>query len=123
MFVSNKENKIRPALLVIDVQRAFLPFMSEQDRRLAPWSIGQAIDLFRNKKLPVIHVHHSDPVLGPKGDAPEFQAMDGLQAKAGETVIIKSHPSAFKETDLEGRLREMKVDTLFLVGLSVRADN
>ncbi|MBM4117652.1 hypothetical protein FJ251_07875 [bacterium] len=34
---------MQPALLVIDVQNAFLPYMAEQDKRIAPLTVNGAI--------------------------------------------------------------------------------
>ena len=42
--------KIVPALLVIDIQNEFLPFMSETDRKSAMDTINKAIAIFHEKK-------------------------------------------------------------------------
>ncbi len=110
--------KLRPALLVIDVQKAFLPYMSEQDQKTAPMMINGAIGLFRAHGFPVIRVYHTDPQWGPPPDSDAFQFSDAIQVKPEDTQVIKNYPSSFRKTDLERILREKGCNTLFLCGLS-----
>jgi nicotinamidase-related amidase len=109
---------MKPALLVIDVQKEFLPFMSEQDRKMAPLTINGAIWLFRMHGFPVIRIYHTDPQWGPKEDSEGFKFDDAIQVKPEDPMIVKNSPSGFKKTDLEKLLREKGCNTLFLCGLS-----
>lgn len=112
------QKKMKPALLVIDVQNAFLPYMSDQDKKMAPEIINGAIHLFRSQNLPVIRVYHTDPQWGPKPGSKEFEFPENIAVKLEDPKITKNHPSAFKKTELEKVLKGMGVNTLFLCGLS-----
>lgn len=109
---------MKPALLVIDVQKDFLPFMAEQDKRIAPLTINGAIWLFRTHEFPVIRVYHTDPNWGPAPDSDGFQFHEGIQVTPEDPQVVKNHPSAFQKTKLEQLLRERGVNAVFLCGLS-----
>ena len=110
--------RMKPALLVIDVQKDFLPYMSEQDRKMAPMMINGAIYLFRQHGFPVIRVYHTDPKWGPKTDSEGFQFDESIQVTPEDPQVIKNYPSSFKKTDLEKILRDRGCDTVFICGLS-----
>ena len=58
--------KMKPALLVIDIQNEYLPYMSEDEKKFAMLVINGAIWFFRENNLPIIRVYHSDLNWGPK---------------------------------------------------------
>ncbi len=113
--------KMKPALLVIDVQNAFVPFMAEQDRRLALQGINGAIELFRRNGYPVIRIYETDPSWGPKPDTEPFKFHPSIAVKADDPMVIKQFPSGFRQTELEPLLRSKGVNTVFLAGLSATA--
>jgi len=116
---NDKEKKqLKPALLVIDIQNQFLPYMSENDKKLALEMVNGAIWLFRQHGHPIIRVYHTDPNWGPKPDTESFEFPASINIKADDPKIIKNYPSAFKKTDLEKLLREKDCNTLYLCGLS-----
>jgi nicotinamidase-related amidase len=100
------------------MQKAFMPYMCEQDRRLVPDGVNGAIGLFRTRGLPVIKVCHTDPAWGVVPGAAVFPFVDGIQMLDEDPVVVKRHPSAFKGTGLAERLGTLGADTLFLAGLS-----
>jgi nicotinamidase-related amidase len=110
--------KMKPALLVIDVQNAFLPYMSDQDTRLAPEMINYVIAQFREHGYPVIRIYHTGLGSGPKPDTEPFEFAKSIAIQPDDPKIVKNYPNAFKKTGLESLLREKGVNTLFLVGLS-----
>jgi len=110
--------KIKPALLVVDVQNAFLPSMAEVDQKGAPEGINMAISLFRSFKQPVIRIYHTDPVVGPKPDSKAFEFPDTIQVNPEDPKVIKTFGSAFKKTELDKLLKEKGVNTVFICGLS-----
>ena len=68
--VTAQEKRMKPALLVIDVQKCWLPMMAAEDTTLAIPRINWAIRLFREKNLPIIRIYHDDPGKYPEpGDA------------------------------------------------------
>ena len=113
-----KPARIKPALLVIDIQNAYLPMMAERDRERGMMFINYAIQMFRLYGHPVIRVYNTDPSYGPPRDSREFEFPDSVLIKPDDPKIVKNYPSAFKKTDLEKVLREKGCNTVFLCGLS-----
>ena len=109
---------MKPALLVIDIQNAWLPFMASADRDSAPARINEAIALFRESGNPVITVYHSDPKGGPPPGTEAFKFPDWVAIDADDPVIVKAYPSAFKDTALDSVLKEKGCNAVFLCGLS-----
>ena len=110
--------KMKPALLVIDMQNAFLPNMSEQDKKTAFDYINGAISRFREKGFPVIRVYHTDPAYGPKPGSKEFEYPPTVIVRKDDPQIIKTYGNAFNKTGLEKLLRDKGCNVLFLCGLS-----
>ena len=110
--------KIRPALLVVDVQNAFIPFMAEADQKSAPEAINGAIHLFRTFHQPVIRVYHADPGRGPAPGTKAFEFPESFQVKAEDPKVIKNFGNAFIKTDLDKLLKEKGINTVFVCGLS-----
>jgi len=108
----------KPALLVIDIQNAYLNMVPEQPRGIGMWVINAAIDSFRKHGYPVIRVYHSELEGGPPQGSEPFEFPASVHIKPEDPMIIKHHPCAFKKTDLEKLLRDQGVDTVFLCGLS-----
>jgi nicotinamidase-related amidase len=115
---SNPTQKMKPALLVIDIQNAYLPFMSEEDKGIGMYMINAAIELFRENGFPIIRVYHTDPKEGPPPGTEAFEFPATVKITPDDPKIIKNYPNAFKKTDLEKWLREKEYNTVFLCGLS-----
>jgi nicotinamidase-related amidase len=113
-----KSDPIKPVLLVIDVQNEFLPFMSEAEQPLALRMINGCIWSFRQKGLPIIRVYHTNPQWGPKVDSEAFAFPSSVAVTDDDPKIVKNFPSAFRQTELEGMLKEKGYNTLFLCGMS-----
>jgi len=110
-----------PTLIVIDVQRAFEdPAWGERNNPGAETRIAQAIEGWRRRGAPLIHVRHRSAEPGgtfvPGTDAFEFKRE--AQPLDGEPVITKDVNSAFIGTDLEERLRAADVTSVAIVGLT-----
>ncbi len=109
---------MKPALLVIDVQKAFFdlsPIMT-QSLNDAIRCINAAIALFRDKQLPIICIQHMEPgdklVPGETG----FDVPDHLRILDSDFHIHKKYGNAFNKTPLEEKLRELGVDTVIVTG-------
>lgn len=113
-----KVKQVKPALLVIDIQNKYLPYMSDKDKKFAMEMINGAIWLFRQHNFPVIRVYNTNPEWGPKPDTEEFEFPKSINISPDDPKIIKNFPSAFKETDLEELLKEKEINTVYLCGLS-----
>jgi nicotinamidase-related amidase len=110
--------RMKPALVVIDVQNAYLPYMDEKDKKVAMEHINWAIALFRDNGFPVIRVYHTDPGQGPAPGTEAFEFPKTVAIRDDDPKIVKNYANAFKKTDLDKLLREKGVNTVFLVGLS-----
>ncbi len=110
--------RTKPALLVIDIQNAYLPYMSEEDKRTGMYMINAAIELFRENGFPIIRIYHTDPKEGPPPGTKAFEFPETVKISPDDPKIIKNYPSAFKKTELGKWLRENEYNTVFLCGLS-----
>jgi nicotinamidase-related amidase len=107
-----------PALVVVDVQNAFLPFMCGEDLRIGPETINWAIRIFRQHGRPVIRVAHTDPTWGTPEGSVGFEGSERVHLTGSDPVMVKRHPSAFKKTDLDSLLKSREINVLFIAGLS-----
>jgi nicotinamidase-related amidase len=109
---------MKPALLVIDIQKAFFGSDPITTRSLeqAMEYINAAIALFREKGLPVISVQDMDAeekiVPGEEG----FDLPDHLNILDSDVHIHKTYGNAFNKTPLEDELRGLGVDTVIITG-------
>src|SRR5512136_1245403 len=109
---------MKPALLVIDVQKDFFKINDATAQSLndAIECINAAIALFREKNLPVISVQHIDEgdklVPGEEG----FDLPDNLNILPTDVHIHKTYGNSFNKTPLMAKLSEMGVDTVILTG-------
>lgn len=115
-----KPERLHPALLVIDIQNAYLSHMDQSEVAPAMEIINLYINMFRQKGFPIIRVYHSDLKygFGPKEDSEEFEFPKTVSIKPDDPKIIKHYGDAFNKTDLNKVLKEKKVNTVFLCGLS-----
>ncbi len=111
------DTEMKPALLVIDTQNLFLEYMSE-DKKLAMEMVNAAIVTFRQMKLPIIRVYHTNPGWGPEPGTEAFEYPKSVVITDEDPKVIKNYPSAFIKTDLDKILKEKGCNTLFLCGLS-----
>ncbi len=109
---------MKPALLVIDVQKQFFSSSeaTAQSLRDAIEYINAGIALFRDKNLPVICIQQVDEedrlVPGEEG----FDLPEELDILPSDLHIFKTYGNSFNKTTLEADLRAMGVDTVILTG-------
>lgn len=120
-FAQDKSEKpkepIQPALLVIDIQKAFLPMMSS-DKAMAMEYINAMIGLFRKNGYPVIRVYHSSEEYGITPGTEGFEFPETVKILPGDPKVIKTYPDGFNKTDLDKVIKATGSNTLFLCGLS-----
>lgn len=109
---------MKPALLVIDVQKCYLPMMVPEDTVLAMPRINWAIRLFHEKGLPIIRVYHDDPGKYPEPGDADFEFPKHLCVTDKDPKIIKNYGDAFHNTELAKKLKKLEANTVFLCGLS-----
>ena len=111
--------RMRPALVVIDIQNQFLPMVPEREKEVSLYMINVFIDLFRKNGFPVIQVHHTDPASGiPAPGSEAFQFPATVQIKSDDPLVIKNYGNSFNKTELNKILQDKKCNTVFLCGLS-----
>ena len=110
------------ALLLIDIQNDYFPGGSMElfSSEAAGDKARLLLDKFRKKALPVIHIQHIslDPGTGfflPNTAGVEIN--ERVRPLAGETVIQKHYPSAFRETSLLQLLRSEGIAELVIAGM------
>jgi nicotinamidase-related amidase len=109
---------MKPALLVIDVQKAFFgldPVMT-QSLNSALRYINAGIKLFREKQLPVICIQHMNEdnnlVPGQEG----FDTPESMRILPSDVHIHKTYGNAFNKTPLTETLQDLGVDTVIITG-------
>lgn len=108
---------MKPALLVIDVQKRF--FKNETARHsleAAIEYINAAIGLFREKSLPVVCIQNQSNRLVPSDE--DFDGPESLNIRLSDPHFIKARPNAFTEPAFLAHLRQLDVDTVIITGYS-----
>jgi nicotinamidase-related amidase len=113
----------RPALILIDIQKAFENLEYWGGQRNNPNTENNAselLKLWRKNELPIFHIKHcsSNPtsLLNETNEGNEFK--DIVKPFSGEPIIKKNVNSAFIGTDLKERLENEKITKLVIVGLT-----
>ena len=112
------ENKIKPALLIIDVQNKYLATIPPRDKELAIFFINLLIKLFHNQDFPIIRIYHHNKENGPRPNTEEFEYPASILIKQEDIQIIKTYSDSFNKTNLNKVLIESGRNTVFLCGLS-----
>jgi nicotinamidase-related amidase len=109
---------MKPALLVIDVQKEFLKFSptTAQSLRDATEYINVAIALFRQKGLPIICIQHVNEQEKLVPGAEGFELPDDLEVLPTDLHIHKTYGNSFNKTRLGSELRELGADTVVITG-------
>jgi nicotinamidase-related amidase len=113
-----EKKELKPALLVIDVQNAYMQSMDQSEKESAIKFINWSIMVFENYKLPIIRVYHQDKIWGPAEDSEEFKFSSEINIKEDYPMVIKHYGNAFTKTDLDKILKEKGINTVYLCGLS-----
>lgn len=122
MKLINLKNS-NPALILVDVQKAFLepnyPGLKRNNLG-AEKTCGLILNKWRELKLPVFHVRHSsvNPDSKLHISKPGFSFNDYVSPIKGEPVLTKSVNSAFIGTNLEILLNDQNLETLIIVGMT-----
>jgi nicotinamidase-related amidase len=109
---------MKPALLVIDIQRGFFGGdpATTQSLNAAVEHINAAIALFREKQLPVISVQHMDEEDNLVPGEERFELPEDLDILPSDLHIHKTYRNSFNKTPLENELRKLGVDTVIITG-------
>jgi nicotinamidase-related amidase len=113
-----QKNRIKPALLVIDIQNTYLKYIPDKDKESALTRINSYIEMFRSHDFPIIRIYHFSKEHGPKQGTEDFEFPGSVLIKPEDPKVIKTYPDSFNKTDLDKIIKEKKCNTLFLCGLS-----
>ena len=112
-----------PALILIDVQKAFLDenyWGGNRNNKDAEKICGKILTKWRELKLPVYHIRHSS--IHPKSifhhSSSGFDFNENVLPAPGEPIITKNVNSAFIGTDLKEQLDSNAIKTLVIVGIT-----
>jgi len=109
---------VKPALLIIDVQRAYFNISptAAQSLKDAIEYINAAIALFRTRDLPVVCIQQVDAeekvVPGEDG----FELPASLNVLPSDLRVHKTYGNAFNKTPLASELQQRGVDTVIITG-------
>jgi len=111
------------ALILVDVQTAFLEWEKGGARRNNPQAvdnIARLLDAFRRAGMAIFHIRHAstEPDSALRPDRSGYQPMEQARERDGEPVIVKNVNSSFIGTDLEPRLRAAGHHTLVIAGIT-----
>mgnify|MGYP001768912356 CR=1 FL=1 len=109
---------IKPALLIIDIQNAYLSMVPEREKEVAMYYINGLIELFRSNGFPIIRVYHLDNEARPKPGNEQFEYPTSVLVNDQDAKVIKTYGNGFTKTDLDKIIKEKGSNTLFLCGLS-----
>ena len=115
--------KKNPALLLVDIQKAFLekdyPGLIRNNEH-AEFICGKILKKWRTLDLPIIHVRHSstNPESKLHKSRQGFEFNDYVTPLETEIVLTKEVNSAFIGTNLENILIKSQIDTLVIVGMT-----
>lgn len=109
---------MKPALLIIDLQKAFYETSPEVAKSLssAVNNINQVIALFRKKNLPVICIQQIVEEENLVPGAEKFSVPDDLALLPSDIYIHKHYYNSFNKTPLSEKLLDLGVDTVITTG-------
>lgn len=100
------------ALLIIDVQKAFIGHRKEEAEYMETFEyINETAELFRSVGNPVIVIRDIE-----EGNDEAYQNVEELISKASDIEVLKEFSNSFWKTNLEQVLRENEVDFIVLCG-------
>lgn len=124
------------ALVIIDIQNDYFPDgnMELVGSEAAATKARKVLDHFREQNLPVIHVQHISKRPNATffvANTPGVEIHSLVQPQPHEKHIVKHFPNAFRETELEETLKNLRIENVVVVGMmthmcidtSVRAAN
>jgi len=109
------------ALLIIDVQKAFVQRDQRGDARCNPdaeSNISRLLSFFREHKLSIKHIHHHSLTQDSlfRSDLSGAQVQEFVKPMTHEAVYTKNANSGFIGTSLEQDLRANEISSLILCG-------
>ena len=109
---------MKAALLVIDVQNRFFSLNQacSDSLKSAVEYINAAIDLFRERNLPIVVIQHKSEEDGLEPNTSGFEVHESVKLKPDDIRIVKTYGNSFTKTGLAEKLRVLQVDTVIVTG-------
>lgn len=107
---------MKPALLIIDMQNAFLSGYIEKSMNLAAQTINQAIKSFKDKNYPIIWVQDVNEKEGAIPGTEEFNIISALNTNMDDMCVHKQNLNAFIETECANILTRNNIDVVIVSG-------
>jgi nicotinamidase-related amidase len=113
----------KPALILVDVQKAFLDdeyWGGNRNNKDAELICGKILNKWRELNLPVFHIRHSSTNINSKLNKSNkgFEFNENVIPSEKEPVITKNVNSAFIGTNLKEQLDRSGIHTLVIVGIT-----
>jgi nicotinamidase-related amidase len=110
------------ALVIIDIQNDYFPGgkMELEGADAAASNAARALEQFRSKRLPIVHVRHLSTRPGATFFIPGTAGAEihqRVRPNAGERVIEKHFPNSFRATDLDQVLKASGAKELVVAGM------
>lgn len=115
-------NRPKQALLIVDVQNDYFTGgrMALKNPEAALANIEKVLKIFRDKKLPIIHVQHVGIHPGATFFLPDTDGVlihKNIRPQDGEYLVVKHLPNSFFETDLGAILAKTSIKDLVVCGM------
>ena len=104
------------ALLIIDMQEALFAAGNRYDPNGVISRINQLIEKFRKDEMALIFIRHNNEEDGLGAGSEGWQILSKLDFRETDLTVEKIHCDAFCNTELAGKLAELKVDELTICG-------
>ncbi len=113
----------KPALLLVDIQKAFLEeeyWGGNRNNKNAEEVCANILNEWRALNLPLFHIKHSSTNLNSKlyKTNKGFEFNELVTPLNDEPVITKHVNSAFIGTNLKEQLDDLNIDTVVIIGLT-----
>lgn len=110
------------ALVLIDIQNDYFPGgKMELDGSIDASEVAKhLLTFFRDQNLPLVHIQHVATRPTASFFLPNTEGVQhhsNVMPRAGETVIEKYFPNAFRETPLLDHLRAQAIENLVIAGM------
>lgn len=109
-----KEDSIKTALLIVDIQNFYFPGDGPGLVNAVPASLNakEVLQIFRDESQLVIHIRHQ----AEKG----FEIHKNVEPISGEKVITKNEINSFNGTDLFEYLKSQNINRLVIIGMQTQ---
>jgi len=107
---------MKPALMVIDMQKAYHVGTSAASMDSACEYINAAVALFRKKGFPILWILNKDEYDEAMPGLPGYELVDCLKPLDNELLIPKEYNNSFNRTECGSILQSHEVDTVIVTG-------